>query len=708
MKYSKRRRIFRLYWAIVLMLSIIIAGFASLLVVSVHDRTMQGLKSGHDLAASRLFQFEERIRSLAGQLELDDNLWNWLLKKEYTRLDMYQLNDVQRTLNNITVNNPAVVSVYLHSRMNSTVLSTNHMFSDIEAFPDRGIFYRFMESPAIEWVPARTELAGIGDHRMIASLLIDLHSLGIAALNIDLEYVLKPMLPQNFGILVYDAAGRLLYANTAPSTTEYLRRGDEAMARDGPDGSRRLPEHYIFDSGRGPNGLRFVTVIPVVLVSGAADGAIRLLVSVLLIFLAGASVAYPYIKKMLLQRTSLVVAKGSGELNELQDGFLIGLLNGDLDLASVHAKANEYGIEFYGNCVRTYVFQIDDYYNRLLDMDDKARYAMRKVVFDLIKDAWSGGLPCHIVRTDWDKIAILVTAKLEVLADDVEPQADKRCEDVKANIRETCGLTVCAGISERGEALEEVPECYRQSLHALQYKLIYGKDKIIWYKDIPSGNGQYRASDIAEIISFVRNEDRSGLIPSINRLFGSLVSNQTASFDVINAVLSNIVLGLAKLSLEWRYDLEEVFDEDPFLRLYTFDGYSDKRTYVQDLCGKLIDYRIQRRSLRHARTMSAIVQHIDENFDKYDISLTALATEFNLSPSYISTLINEELSMGLVEYVNELRITKSLGLLKQTNLPVQAIAVKCGFTPHTFIRNFKKAMQITPGEYRSQHVGGAT
>jgi AraC-like DNA-binding protein len=58
-----------------------------------------------------------------------------------------------------------------------------------------------------------------------------------------------------------------------------------------------------------------------------------------------------------------------------------------------------------------------------------------------------------------------------------------------------------------------------------------------------------------------------------------------------------------------------------------------------------------------------------------------------------------------MKYLAQVRVKNSARLLLETDLKAYAIAYKCGFsdTPY-FIRQFKKIMGISPGEYRKQSL----
>ena len=84
-----------------------------------------------------------------------------------------------------------------------------------------------------------------------------------------------------------------------------------------------------------------------------------------------------------------------------------------------------------------------------------------------------------------------------------------------------------------------------------------------------------------------------------------------------------------------------------------------------------------------------------------DLSLKALAEEFSISPSYLSSLFKKETGSTLTDFVNKKRIENAVFLLNSTDLQIQSIAAASGVADlNYFTRLFKRNMGRTPSEYR--------
>ena len=88
-----------------------------------------------------------------------------------------------------------------------------------------------------------------------------------------------------------------------------------------------------------------------------------------------------------------------------------------------------------------------------------------------------------------------------------------------------------------------------------------------------------------------------------------------------------------------------------------------------------------------------------------DISLDVVAEKVGITGGYLSTILSKSLDCGFVEYVNNIRIDRACGYLKQGSLKVYEIADRVGFNDEKyFSKVFKKTMGMSPREYKQSIV----
>jgi AraC-like DNA-binding protein len=99
-----------------------------------------------------------------------------------------------------------------------------------------------------------------------------------------------------------------------------------------------------------------------------------------------------------------------------------------------------------------------------------------------------------------------------------------------------------------------------------------------------------------------------------------------------------------------------------------------------------------------------IVKYINENYGGIS-SIDEIAERFYLSKYYLCHLFNKNLGVGLVSYLNTIKIRRACELLDvgHAKMSITEIATKCGFNSSSyFCKVFKEEKGMSPSEYRKQ------
>ncbi|MCR5670431.1 MAG: AraC family transcriptional regulator [Butyrivibrio sp.] len=83
------------------------------------------------------------------------------------------------------------------------------------------------------------------------------------------------------------------------------------------------------------------------------------------------------------------------------------------------------------------------------------------------------------------------------------------------------------------------------------------------------------------------------------------------------------------------------------------------------------------------------------------IKVTDIANYVCLNRSYLYTLFQKTLGISPQQYLTGYRIAKAVELLQLTQLPIESIAISCGYSdPLVFSKAFRQEKKISPSGYR--------
>lgn len=118
------------------------------------------------------------------------------------------------------------------------------------------------------------------------------------------------------------------------------------------------------------------------------------------------------------------------------------------------------------------------------------------------------------------------------------------------------------------------------------------------------------------------------------------------------------------------------------------------REYAQEI---LTESESDKRKKRLER-LNRVLDYIQNNY-REQISNQELAEVIHLSEDRFNHLFKESMGMSPLQYMNELRLKKAMGLLKKREYSMAEIADKVGFTDYNhFGRQFRKYYGCSPTE----------
>lgn len=98
-----------------------------------------------------------------------------------------------------------------------------------------------------------------------------------------------------------------------------------------------------------------------------------------------------------------------------------------------------------------------------------------------------------------------------------------------------------------------------------------------------------------------------------------------------------------------------------------------------------------------------ILNFIDENY-RQRIQLSDIAALENLSTSYLSHFIKDNLNQSFQEYLSNLRFTHARELVAENRMKLIDICEECGFSDYRYLyQAFMKHAGCTPHQYQQQH-----
>ena len=387
------------------------------------------------------------------------------------------------------------------------------------------------------------------------------------------------------------------------------------------------------------------------------------------------------------------------QLQHLRQSFLGRLLKGRVDPSmSVQEALSLYDLHFSSDDFAVMVFYIKEIEGKALGGMDRekqfqlARYIIRNVFEELIGRKHFG------LITEVDDLQAALCNLSPGAADPEGDLADAAREGLQF-LQENFGIHISVTQSTVMHSLEEIPAAYTEAYTATEYNILMGRADLTSYRDIELGLKEgnqtyyyyYPLQVEVQLTNFIKSGDYNNAKKILNELFEinfkqfSLPSMITKCF-MFN-LTSTIMKTIYEITAPDHNDLSELGAVE---RLLGCQSVTEMDMELNKILIRLCEYTREKNEA--SDLIRRAVQYIQKHYSDEALSITQIAEQLSLSPSYLSKRFKEVHGLGLLDYINKTRIEAAKVLLTGTERTIQEIAESCGFTgSNTFIRTFKKS-----------------
>lgn len=162
---------------------------------------------------------------------------------------------------------------------------------------------------------------------------------------------------------------------------------------------------------------------------------------------------------------------------------------------------------------------------------------------------------------------------------------------------------------------------------------------------------------------------------------------------------------ISRLSREYHFDKPELLTVYEQGLKHEKESISELKVLIKPLCHMLSLLQITIGEISNLQTKNkifdSILAYIQRNIMQ-DITLRDISNACACSESTVSHLFKEYTNQSVKKYINDLRTKQAEKLLLTTNLPVNNIALLCGFADSNYFSTaFKKRFGLSPAKFRA-------
>ncbi len=367
----------------------------------------------------------------------------------------------------------------------------------------------------------------------------------------------------------------------------------------------------------------------------------------------------------------------------------------------LHEKLRELHRDISGECYMIALMVAEHTEDFLNSMPEAAGDLPEFILFNILEEMTSADDKLLVFQDLQNNTTLLMSGISEVF---LLEKLQKVYDDSKGMMKEYFGLGVTLGIGSPVNLLYKVHKSYEGAVNALEYRFLYGQDRVLFIKDFVEMD-QVRnieiSDDIRKLTLAVKLNSKAEIAESLKEIVSRLRKLVLSSARIYICV-QNILVALNNLVDSLNLTDEEITErQNNLLRLlYTMKTLEEVEKLLCEYCYYIGEILAEQRDSFSKKQAIIAVEYIEEHYMDEDLTLQSMCSDLAISMSYFSTIFKRYTGETFIEALTKRRMKAARELLSNTTLKVYEIAEKAGYAdPHYFAITFKKITGLTPKEY---------
>lgn len=406
--------------------------------------------------------------------------------------------------------------------------------------------------------------------------------------------------------------------------------------------------------------------------------------------------------------------------NMLRSNMLTRLLMGKIeDSAAAEEGLKKFGIAVHSEDFAVLLIYVENYeaiYSGFADMAAREKHRLLQFIITNVMEEMvrQNGHYGYIAEVD-DMLGCIINFSGGA-ANAIEAPG-QIADSAQRFLLQKYGIELTLSISRIHRDYLGIAEAYQEALDAMEYKMLAGRQKILFYEEVSrQGEGSragyyYPLKLEMRMVNFIKTGD----YPQAQRLLGEIAERNreenNVSLTLSRCLVFNLIGTIVKTvneidGSEGGFLAGNPGWMDEVISRQTLDEiYEQLDLILQQAC--LVAAERRQGMLKSARAtetrelMDQVKSFVQEHYADPNLNISWIGDRFRLNAGYLSKLFKEYSGEGLLDYINKCRIANAKTMLLREKLPILEVARKVGYSEAaSFIRIFKKYEGITPGKYK--------
>jgi AraC-like DNA-binding protein len=269
------------------------------------------------------------------------------------------------------------------------------------------------------------------------------------------------------------------------------------------------------------------------------------------------------------------------------------------------------------------------------------------------------------------------------------------------------GMEIRAAAGSPVSGLQEIALSYSQAKTVLRHQIQKGARKALGFQDLELEaipDYPYLRSELNTLEDAVAQKSSTRTAFIISELVDTIKHENTSYFYAVCLCYDIINIFIREIYRMKNSAAGEIIRKHQMLFLENFDHPVENLiAIVVSLSREAMRILDREQAPSRAASRGNILKFIEGHYRESNFCVQTILDHFGLSFSNLSHLFKSYMGENISSYIGGLKLNYAKELLSTSGMTVGAIAAKLGyFQTSSFIRKFRIAEGMTPGEYRDK------
>lgn len=256
------------------------------------------------------------------------------------------------------------------------------------------------------------------------------------------------------------------------------------------------------------------------------------------------------------------------------------------------------------------------------------------------------------------------------------------------------------------DAIEDMKQVYDHGRAQMKKYLFYLPDRALFvYDGLPEENEKQGNFDLNHFIEMFKDRLFNAAFTYLENHIDYLAGRYNNDSFEFKSFLGNVVFNIIVLLDAMKYSTDDL-EQKKYGYFSAINDAKHINEALDQFNGFLESVRTNMLSGDKANdpsnNLDKILAYIEQHYTE-PLKLSEIASHFHFNASYLSSYFSTHHSEGFSEYLNRVRIKKSMELLANSTVSISNISGMVGYSEHSyFCKVFKRITGISPGSYRKE------